>query len=39
MISMDWTLKELGLWIASTVHNFGRGLDGVISWERAGGFV
>ena len=38
MISMDWILKESGLWNASTVHNFGRGLDGVISWERAGGF-
>ena len=38
MISMDWILRELGLWNASTVHNFGRGLDGVISWERAGGF-
>ena len=37
MITMDWTLKELGLWDAST-HNFGRGLDGVISWEGAGGF-
>jgi hypothetical protein len=38
MILMDWILKELGLWNASMVHNFGRGLDGVISWERAGGF-
>jgi len=38
MISVDWILKELGLWNASTVHNFRRGLDGVISWERARGF-
>lgn len=35
---MDWILKELGLWNASTLHNFGRGLNGVISWEGAGGF-
>jgi hypothetical protein len=35
---MDWILKELGLWNASTVHDFGRGLDGVISWEGARGF-
>jgi hypothetical protein len=38
VISMDWILKEWGLWNASTVHDFGRGLDGVNSWERAGGF-
>lgn len=38
MISMDWILKELRLWNASTLHNFGRGLNGVISWEGAGGF-
>ena len=36
---MDWILKELGLWNASTVHNFGKGLGGVISWERARGFI
>jgi hypothetical protein len=38
MITMDWILKELRLWKASMVHNFGRGLDGTISWERAGGY-
>jgi hypothetical protein len=27
MVSMDWILKESGLWKASMVHNFGRGLD------------
>ena len=37
MITMDWILKELGVWDAST-HNFGRGLDGVYFMGRGRGF-